>query len=134
MCSILQIVSDSSKLKTIDLYKVNKADLVTFDSMFRLTTDNHSEIAALFVYFRIMFGACHLPLEISSAPYAPTIRWKPMVCMLPPTSVCRYIDEKEVLGMFRFVSHANDTFEFHFELCISREDGEFRETLQYTLK
>jgi len=81
VCKPEQIVSDSAKILSIDLYKVKKEDL-DFESKFRLTLARRDYVHALVAYFNVEFSKSHVPIHFSTGPRSPYTHWKQTVFYL----------------------------------------------------
>lgn len=59
-----KIVTDDCKVKTFDLYQVQKEDL-SFTARINLTCGRENEIQALVTFFNVEFTHCHTPVQFS---------------------------------------------------------------------
>jgi len=75
------VVTDPTPVLTLDLYKVQTADLA-FSCPFDLTARRDDFIHALVAWFDIEFTACHKPIRFSTGPHTKYTHWKQTVFYL----------------------------------------------------
>jgi len=73
-----QIISNSSKLITLDMHTV-KIDDLAFKVPFKVTANRNDFCHALVAYFDIEFSKCHKSIYFSTAPNAAYTHWKQTV-------------------------------------------------------
>lgn len=75
------VVTDPTPVLTLDLYKVQTADLA-FSCPFELTARRDDFIHAFVAWFDIEFTACHKPIRFSTGPHTKYTHWKQTVFYL----------------------------------------------------
>ncbi|KAL2358628.1 S-adenosyl-L-methionine-dependent methyltransferase [Cryomyces antarcticus] len=75
------VVTDPTPILTLDLYKVQPADLA-FSLRFTLDVRRTDYVHALIAWFDIDFTACHKPIRFSTGPHAKYTHWKQTVFYL----------------------------------------------------
>jgi protein arginine N-methyltransferase 1 len=75
------VVTDPTAVLSLDLYKVQPADLA-FSCPFDLTARRDDFIHALVAWFDIEFSACHKPIRFSTGPHTKYTHWKQTVFYL----------------------------------------------------
>ncbi|KAI3382449.1 hypothetical protein SNEBB_006689 [Seison nebaliae] len=72
------VVTDTSLIKTIDLYKVKAEDL-TFENNFELTARRNDYVHAFVTFFTVEFSKCHTKTGFSTSPFSKYTHWKQTV-------------------------------------------------------
>jgi len=111
-----QVVTGSCLLKEVDLYKVQKADLI-FETPFQLSVKRDDYIQAFVTYFNIEFTKCHKRTGFSTSPESNYTHWKQTVF---------YIDDyltvkrgEEITGLFRMTPNPKNKRDMDFQIRVS---------------
>ncbi|KAF2761078.1 S-adenosyl-L-methionine-dependent methyltransferase [Pseudovirgaria hyperparasitica] len=84
---IKAVVTDPCGVLTLDLYKVQPADLA-FTLPYSLTVRRNDFVHAVIAWFDIEFSACHKPIKFSTGPHTKYTHWKQTVFYLRDVLTC----------------------------------------------
>ena len=126
-----QVMTNACLIKEIDIQTCTRED-ISFSSPFHIQFERDDVCNALVTFFKIEFSKCNKKIGFSTAPEAPSTRWKQTTFYLDG-----YLTGKkgeEITGVFRMKPNTSNVRDLDFEiqinfqgeLCTVQEDNEYR--------
>jgi len=108
-----QVVTDSCRVKEIDLNKVKVEDL-NFSAPFHIRARRNDYVHAFVAYFTVEFSACHKRTGFSTGPESRYTHWKQTVFYMPNSMTIQY--NEVISGQFTVKQNARNKRDLDIEL------------------